>query len=82
MTALLQSGVPFNLELLLTVAIAVLQVVVVMVIVIYRDAKDRNSNHALAWAVSAFFGGLVVWILYFVVRDELGSGQAPGTAHV
>ncbi|GGN16428.1 hypothetical protein [Halarchaeum nitratireducens] len=39
---------------------------------VYRDAKGRNSRHALAWALGAFFGNLVVWILYYVVRDEVG----------
>ena len=40
---------------------------------IYRDAKDRGSQHALAWGVGSFFGSIVVWILYFVVRDEVGA---------
>ncbi|GGM64652.1 putative membrane protein YhdT [Halarchaeum rubridurum] len=39
---------------------------------VYRDAKRRHSRHALAWALGAFFGNLVVWVLYYVVRDEVG----------
>lgn len=39
---------------------------------VHRDATRRDSRHALAWALGAFFGSVVVWILYYVVRDEVG----------
>jgi threonine/homoserine/homoserine lactone efflux protein len=39
---------------------------------IYRDANRRGSRHALAWAIGAFLGGIIVWLVYFVVRDEMG----------
>jgi hypothetical protein len=32
---------------------------------IYTDAKQRNSHHAVAWGLGAFFGGILVWTLYF-----------------
>ena len=69
----LQSGVPGGPELL----ILFLSVVVPLAVsvYVYRDAKRRNSRHALAWGLGSFFGSLVVWILYFVVRDEVGTGS-------
>lgn len=75
--ALLQIGVPGGPELLIVLLITVLQIIPALAVsvVIYLDAKERNSNHALAWAAGAFFGFVVVWILYFVVRDEVGPGD-------
>ena len=71
----LQIGIPGGPELLITLLVFGLSVVVPLVVsaLIYRDAKRRGSRHALAWAVGAFFGSLVVWLLYYVVRDEVGS---------
>jgi len=71
----LQVGVPGGPELLIMLFVLLLSFVVPIVVafLIYRDAKGRGSRHALAWAVGAFFGSLVVWILYYVVRDEVGS---------
>ena len=68
---ILQSGAPGGPELL----ILLLTVVVPLAISYYisRDAKGRGSRHALAWGLGAFFGSIVVWILYFVVRDEVGT---------
>jgi uncharacterized BrkB/YihY/UPF0761 family membrane protein len=75
----LQVGVPGAPELVVVFLTLLLSVVVPLAVsvLIYRDAKRRNSGHALAWAVGAFFGSLVVWILYYVVRDEVGSGRRP-----
>jgi threonine/homoserine/homoserine lactone efflux protein len=72
---LLQFGVPGGIELLIVLVITLLSLVVPLVVsvLIYRDAKRRGSHHALAWAVGAFLGSLVVWVLYYVVRDEVGS---------
>lgn len=74
--SLLQLGVPGGLELLIVLLIIGILTLVPLVVsvLIYRDAKRRNSSHALAWAVGAFFGALVVWLLYYVVRDEIGPG--------
>ncbi|AZH24379.1 hypothetical protein [Haloplanus aerogenes] len=71
----LQVGVPGGAEILIMLFVFALSVVVPLVVsfLIYRDAKGRGSRHALAWALGAFFGSLVVWILYYVVRDEVGS---------
>jgi threonine/homoserine/homoserine lactone efflux protein len=71
----LQAGVPGAPELLVALFAMLLSVVVplVVAVLVYRDAKGRGSRHALAWAVGAFFGSLVVWVLYYVVRDEVGS---------
>jgi uncharacterized BrkB/YihY/UPF0761 family membrane protein len=71
----LQAGVPGGPELLVALFAMLLSVVVplVVAVLVYRDAKGRGSRHALAWAVGAFFGSLVVWVLYYVVRDEVGS---------
>ncbi|GAB3325684.1 hypothetical protein EI982_10745 [Haloplanus rallus] len=70
----LQFGVPGGPELLIVLFMLVFSFAVPLVVsvLIYRDAKGRNSRHALAWALGAFFGSLVVWVLYYVVRDEVG----------
>jgi len=80
--ALLQTGLPISLELFLILLITAVQLVLVMVILIYLDARERNSSHAIAWAAAAFFGGIAVWILYFVVREELGPGDSSATANL
>lgn len=71
----LQFGVPGGAEILIVLFVFLLSFVVPIVVsvLIYRDAKGRGSRHALAWALGAFFGSLVVWILYYVVRDEVGG---------
>lgn len=73
----LQSGVPGGVELLIILFILFLSFGLPLIIsfFIYRDAKSRGSRHALAWGLGAFFGSLVVWILYLVVRDELGPSE-------
>ncbi|MFB6161216.1 MAG: hypothetical protein ABEJ61_08580 [Haloferacaceae archaeon] len=73
----LQAGVPGAVEIVVILLLLFLSFVVPLLVsfYIYRDARGRGSRHALAWAVGAFFGSLVVWILYFVVRDEVGSGR-------
>jgi threonine/homoserine/homoserine lactone efflux protein len=71
----LQFGLPGAPELLVLLVTFLLPLVVS--VVIYRDADRRGSRHALAWALGAFFGSLVVWLLYYVVRDEVGRGGAP-----
>jgi hypothetical protein len=91
MTALLQS-VPGGPELLIVLFIGTLLLLVPLAVsvFIYKDASGRNSDHALAWALGSFltaflgglFGGIVVWILYFVVRDEIGSGGTGSGAAV
>lgn len=70
-----QAGVPGGPELLVLLGTLLVSVIVPLVVsvLIYRDAKNRGSRHALAWGVGAFFGSLVVWILYWVVRDEVGT---------
>jgi len=83
--ALLQVGAPGLPELLIILFIGGLLLLVPLVVAafIYRDASSRGSRHALAWAAAAFlggllgglFGGVVVWVLYFVVRDEVGTGS-------
>lgn len=74
--AALQFGVPGAPELLVVLLLAGVSFVVPLVIsiVIYRDARERGSQHALAWGLGSFFGSVVVWLLYFVVRDEVGPG--------
>jgi len=69
----LQVGAPGAPEILVILFTFVVPLAISFLI--YRDAKGRNSRHALAWAVGAFFGSLVVWVLYYVVRDEVGSGR-------
>jgi uncharacterized BrkB/YihY/UPF0761 family membrane protein len=73
----LQFGVPGGIEILVLLFVLSFSVVVPLAIsfLIYRDAQGRDSRHAFAWAVGAFFGSLVVWVLYYVVRDEVGSGR-------
>jgi hypothetical protein len=74
--ALLQAAVPGGVELLLVLLFTLLPAIVgiAVSVLVYRDASRRNSDHALAWGLGAFFGGIVVWILYAVVRDEIGHG--------
>lgn len=74
----LQVGVPGGIEVLILLFIFFISFIIPLVIsfLIYRDAKKRGSQHALAWGVGAFFGALVVWLLYFVVRDEVGTTTA------
>jgi threonine/homoserine/homoserine lactone efflux protein len=75
----LQVGLPGAVELVVVLLILLLSFVVPLVVsfLVYRDAKGRGSRHALAWGLGAFFGSLVVWILYWVVRDEVGPGGTP-----
>ena len=74
MPAALQVGVPGGppLILVLILAAAVSVTAVCASLIVYVDAVDRNSDHALAWAIAALLGGVVVWALYLVVRDEVG----------
>lgn len=71
----LQFAIPGGIELLIVLFLSVLTLIVPLVVsvLIYRDATGRGSRHALAWAVAAFLGSLVVWVLYYVVRDEVGT---------
>ncbi|MFC6613697.1 hypothetical protein ACFQAS_01770 [Halopenitus salinus] len=73
----LLQGVPVGPELLIIFIVTGIFLIPALVVtaLIYRDAKERNSSHTLAWALGAFFGGIIVWILYFVVRDEVGTGS-------
>lgn len=74
----LQAAVPGAIELLIVFVIALVTFVVpiAVAVLIYRDATRRGSRHALAWAVGAFLGSLVVWALYYVVRDEVGLSRS------
>ena len=74
----LQFGMPGAPELLVVLFISLLSLAVPLVVsvLVYRDAARRGSSHALAWALGAFFGSRVVWLLYYVVRDEVGRGGA------
>jgi len=78
MIPLLQTGGPGGPELLIILLITGIVTLLPLAIsvLIYRDAKKRNSNYALVWALGAFFGSLVVWILYLIVRDEVGTGDS------
>jgi len=71
----LQFAVPGGIEILVLLLVFGLSFVVPLAVsvLVYRDAKGRGSRHALAWAVGAFLGSLVVWVLYYVVRDEVGT---------
>ncbi|SDZ94758.1 hypothetical protein SAMN04488065_1372 [Haloplanus vescus] len=71
----LQFAVPGAIEILVLLLVFGLSFVVPLAVsvLVYRDAKGRGSRHALAWAVGAFLGSLVVWVLYYVVRDEVGT---------
>lgn len=74
----LQAGAPGGAEVIVVLFVLLLSFVVPLLVgfFIYRDARDRGSGHALAWGVGAFFGSVVVWILYVVVRDEVGADEA------
>ncbi|WP_123622394.1 hypothetical protein [Halorubrum sp. CSM-61] len=79
MPAALQVGVPGGPPLIVVLILAAALVVTAVCasLIVYLDAVDRDSSHALAWTVAALLGGVVVWVLYLVVRDEVGrSGLA------
>ncbi|WP_408957025.1 hypothetical protein [Natrinema sp. 74] len=74
-TPVLQFAVSgIGIVLLLFLFVCLIIVPLVASYFIYRDAKGRNSRHALAWGLGSFFGVFVVWLLYVVVRDEVGPG--------
>lgn len=70
----LQFGIPGGPELLVLFVLLSGLLPLVVAALVYRDAEGRQSDHALAWGLGSFFGGLVVCILYLVVRDEVGRG--------
>ncbi|MFB6170009.1 MAG: hypothetical protein ABEJ06_02575 [Haloarculaceae archaeon] len=74
----LQVAAPGGIEVLIVLFVLSLSVLLPLVVsvLVYRDARARDSRHALAWSVASFFGNLVVWLLYLVVRDEVGPGAA------
>ena len=83
MSVALQAGGPVNIELLIVLGITVVLFLVNIGVSvwIYRDAERRNQPHAFAWGAGSFLGvflggvgGFVVWVLYFVVRNERGAG--------
>jgi hypothetical protein len=59
-----------------TLEIALIALILVVIVLaktaywIYTDAKQRDSPHAVVWGLGAFFGGILVWALYFIVRDK------------
>lgn len=86
MSTILQAGgVPLELLLILVIGVILFIIPLVVSAYIYRDAARRDSEHALAWASGSFFcallgqfmGGVVFWLFYAVVRDEVGPGDAP-----
>jgi len=79
----LQAGSAVSPELLLVLGIAVVLFLVNLGVSawIYRDAKRRNDPNAFVWGAGAFLGvflggigGIAVWALYFVMRNENGAG--------
>jgi RsiW-degrading membrane proteinase PrsW (M82 family) len=79
MPSLSQIGVAGGPELLVALLLLGILVVPALLVslIVYLDATDRDSRHAIAWALGALLGGVVVWVLYFAVRDEVGpSGSA------
>jgi threonine/homoserine/homoserine lactone efflux protein len=71
----LQFAVPGGVEILVVLLVLGLFLLVPLAVsvLVYRDARGRDSRHAVAWAVGSFLGGLVVWVLYYAVRDEVGA---------
>lgn len=83
MSVALQAGGPVSIELLVILGISLLMffVTIGVSVWIYRDAKRRNQPHAFAWGAGSFLGvflgglgGFAIWVLYFVVRNEDGTG--------
>jgi RsiW-degrading membrane proteinase PrsW (M82 family) len=72
-----------ELFVILVLTVIVFAIPVVISVFIYRDARDRQSGHAVAWASASFFcallgqffGGVVFWVFYLVVRDEIGPRE-------
>ncbi|PAU84718.1 hypothetical protein CK500_04160 [Halorubrum salipaludis] len=75
MPSVLQVGVPGGAELIVVLLLAAVAAVAAVCasLIIYLDAVERNSGHVLAWTIAALLGGVVVWTLYLVVRDEVGG---------
>lgn len=91
MGSILQAGGVISPELVIIFVIAgvLFAIPLVVSLLIYRDAKERRSTHAVAWASASFFctvlgsifGGVVFWVFYLVVRDEIGPDTSmPGEA--
>jgi tellurite resistance protein TehA-like permease len=90
MRSILQAGGILSPELVIIALIAVVLFAIPLVVslLIYRDAKSRESTHPVAWAsasffcasLGSFFAGLVFWVFYLVVRDEIGPDTAPAGA--
>ena len=83
MSVVLQTGGSISTELLLVLGLTVVLFLVTLGVSvwIYRDAKRRNQPHAFAWGAGSFLGVflggigvVVIWVLYFVVRNENGAG--------
>jgi hypothetical protein len=75
----LQAGIPGGPEMLVILLMAGLLLIVpgVFAAFIYRDAKRRNSSHALAWAAAAFLGNWVVWVLEQVKMYTRNTNDRP-----
>ena len=43
---------------------------------VHRCLACDTRARILAWTLGAFFGGIIVWILYYFVRDEVGTGNS------
>lgn len=69
-------GGPEMLILLLLFFLFALFVPIAVAIWIHSDTKKRGHTHPVAWALATFFsgvGGIVVVLLYLVVRDDIGD---------
>lgn len=79
---LLFGGIPGAPELLIMLLFFV--VPVALAIFVWQDAREY-TDHPVAWAVAVlvaglspfFVGSIAVTVLYFVVRDELGTAAPP-----
>lgn len=74
LSTILQTGGAGGAEsfVMIFILLVALLVPIAVSVYIYRDAKRRGSQHPLAWGIGAFLGGLIVWIIYFVVRGDMG----------
>ncbi len=64
----------FSLVVWLGAAFAV--IVIGVSIYIYRDARRRNSDNPVLWALGAIAIPFIVPIVYFFVRDQLGTPRS------
>ena len=48
-----------------------------LLIWVYKDAKKREITYPILWALGVLFFGLIVFIVYLVMRENLSQQNKP-----